>query len=213
MKKLITNLLVFATVTLSANSDISNINLNLEEKQYSVRGIYGVATENRLENIMIGNLGSFPEHLAVYGIDGGYLLKKDIFDCPIDVYVKGGLSYFDEGQHDDVYEVLTFIKLYYNFDLFNKGVRFGFGEGVSYTSNYLESEKYNNIVSGGGQSKFLNYLDITLDFDIGKIFNSKDWEDVYFGILLKHRSGIFGTINNVRDGGSNYNSFYIEKKF
>jgi len=35
----------------------------------------------------------------------------------------------------------------------------------------------------------------------------------YFGILLKHRSGIFGLINNVAHGGSNYNSIYLEKKF
>ena len=33
------------------------------------------------------------------------------------------------------------------------------------------------------------------------------------GYLLKHRSGIAGLINNVDHGGSNYNAFYIEKKF
>jgi hypothetical protein len=35
----------------------------------------------------------------------------------------------------------------------------------------------------------------------------------YVGYLLKHRSGIAGLINNVDHGGSNYNSFYIEKTF
>ena len=61
--------------------------------------------------------------------------------------------------------------------------------------------------------RFLNYLDITVDFDVGKLIDYKPMHETYLGYLLKHRSGIGGLINNVEHGGSNYNCFYIEKKF
>ncbi len=162
---------------------------------------------------MTGRLGSHPENLSTVAIDGGYLLKQDLFDWPLDIYAKGGLSYFNEGTRDDTYEILTYIKAFYNLDFLDNRVRFGFGEGVSYTTSLLEAERYESSLDGGNTSKFLNYLDISIDFDIGKLVGSQMWEDTYFGILLKHRSGIYGLINNVADGGSNYNSVYLERKF
>ena len=183
------------------------------EDQYSMRATYGTATTSSLADVMTGKLGSHPESLSVIAVDGGYLLKKDLFDWPIDIYAKGGLSYFNEGSHDDTYEVLTYIKAFYNLDFLDNRVRFGFGEGVSYTTSLLEAERYESSQDGGDTSKFLNYLDISIDFDIGKLVSSKTMEGTYFGILLKHRSGIFGLINNVANGGSNYNSIYIESKF
>jgi len=183
------------------------------EDQYSMRATYGTATTSSLADVMTGKLGSHPESLSVIAVDGGYLLKKDLFDWPVDIYAKGGLSYFNEGSHDDTYEVLTYIKAFYNLDFLDNRVRFGFGEGVSYTTSLLEAERYESSQDGGDTSKFLNYLDISIDFDIGKLVNSKTMEGTYFGILLKHRSGIFGLINNVAGGGSNYNSIYIESNF
>jgi len=73
-------------------------------------------------------------------LDGGYLLEENLFDFPIDAYIKGGVSYFDEDQFDDTYELVLYIKLYYNFDFLDNRVRFGFGEGGSYTHNILETE-------------------------------------------------------------------------
>jgi len=35
----------------------------------------------------------------------------------------------------------------------------------------------------------------------------------YVGWAIKHRSGVFGLINNVKEGGANYNTIYIEKNF
>lgn len=48
---------------------------------------------------------------------------------------------------------------------------------------------------------------------MGKLIDYKPMHETYLGYLLKHRSGIAGLINNVDHGGSNYNAFYIEKKF
>ena len=178
-----------------------------------MRVVYGVATVNSLADVIMGDLGSHPENLSVVAIDAGCLLKKDLFNLPIDIYAKGGFSYFNEGSHDNTYEILTYIKAFYNIDFLDNRVRFGFGEGVSYTTSLLEAERYESSQDGGNTSKFLNYLDISLDFDIGKLINCRLMHQTYVGILLKHRSGIFGLINNVRNGGSNYNSIYLEKNF
>lgn len=199
--KLFVLFLLFFTLSLSADD------------KYSMRVAYGWGTQSSLGNVISGDIGSHPEDLSVIALDGGYLLKKDLFDWPVNIYVKGGFSYFNEGTKDDTYEILTYIKAFYNLDFVDNRVRFGLGEGVSYTTSLLEAERYESSQDGGDTSKFLNYLDISIDFDIGKLIQYKAMEGTYFGILLKHRSGIFGLINNVADGGSNYNSIYLERNF
>ena len=183
------------------------------DDKYSMRVAYGTASTNNLGDIISGKLGSDPKSLSVVAIDGGYLLKKDLFDFPIDIYAKGGFSYFNEENYKNTYEVIAYIKAFYNIDFLDNRVRFGFGEGGSYVDHVLEVEDDEAIKENGNTSHFLNYLDISLDFDIGKLVKSKMMAGTYFGILLKHRSGIFGLINNVASGGSNYNSIYLERNF
>jgi outer membrane protein len=38
-------------------------------------------------------------------------------------------------------------------------------------------------------------------------------EEVYIGYAIKHRSGIYGLINDVDKGGSNYNMITLETNF
>jgi outer membrane protein len=54
---------------------------------------------------------------------------------------------------------------------------------------------------------------LSVDFDIGKLISYKPLHGTYIGWALKHRSGIFGLINNVRKGGSNYNTIFLERNF
>ena len=192
-----------------------NLALNANDK-YLMRVAYGTASKNDLGQIITGNPDSTDKYLSVVSIDAGYLLKKDFLDLPIDIYAKGGFSVFNEKVNTNTYEVLAYIKAYYNIDFLNNRIRIGAGEGFSYTSRILEveydevNEDPNDISSS---ARFLNYLDITVDFDVGKLIDYKPMHETYLGYLLKHRSGIAGLINNVDHGGSNYNAFYIEKKF
>lgn len=186
------------------------------DDKYSMRVAYGIASYNNLGEIIAGKPGSTGKNLSVVALDAGYLLKEDLFDLPIDIYVKGGFSYFDEKVNHDTYEVLTYVKAFYNLDFLDNRVRIGLGEGFSYTRDILEveyDESHKNPSDILKTSRFLNYLDITLDVDFGKLINYKPMYGTYVGYLLKHRSGIAGLINNVDHGGSNYNSFYIEKTF
>ena len=180
--------------------------------KYTIRGAVGKATLSDFSQIIIGDWHSHPYNLKVYALDGGYMLSKNYGDLPIDFYVRGSLSYFDEDNHqDDIYETALYFKGYWNF--LNERFRFGFGEGISYTSGVLATERLEASQEGDNNSKFLNYLDVSLDVDIGKVFANKGLDTLYVGWVLKHRSGIFGLINNVRRGGGNYNCVYIEKKF
>ncbi len=192
---------------------VSAIFANDTTNKYSLRAAYGKSTSSDLGSVISGQIDGDTAKLNVYNIDGGYLLASDIFDLPIDIYAKMGLSYYDEGSSANAYGLDTYIKAYYNLDFLKNRVRFGFGEGVSYTTKTLRTEEYSAKLNNDNTSKFLNYLDISLDFDMGKLVRYKPLNETYVGFLIKHRSGIFGTINNVKHGGSNYNSIYIERKF
>ena len=186
----------------------------IAQNKFSTRILYGTATTKALGDVLIGDLGSHPEDLTTLAIDGGYLLHTNTFNLPIDLYVKAGLSKFHEDKYDAIYEVLAYVKLVYNLDFLKNRIRFGFGEGGSYTSEILRAESLEaQTIPDGKTSYFLNYLDITADFDLGKLIKYKPLYETYIGVALKHRSGIFGLINGVTKGGSNYNSLYIEKNF
>ena len=186
----------------------------IAENDFSARLLYGSATQKALGDVLIGDLGSHPEDLTVISVDGGYLLQKSAFEIPLDVYAKAGFSKYNEGDYSSVYEVLAYVKLFYNLDFLDNRVRFGFGEGFSYTSDIIRVELLEaQTTEDSKTSYFLNYLDISADFDFGKLIHYKPLYETYIGIALKHRSGIFGLINGVTKGGSNYNSMYIEKNF
>ena len=178
-----------------------------------MRVAYGSASENDLGDIISGDMGSHPEDLTVLAFDGGYLLKESLFEWPMDVYVKGSLAQFDEGAYDDVYEATLYLKAYWNFDFLDNRIRVGFGNGISYTSDILRTEYLEAQSKNDNNSEFLNYIDLSVDFDFGRLINYKPLHNTYIGYALKHRSGIYGLINNVTNGGSNYNTFYLEKNF
>ncbi len=182
-------------------------------KNYSTRVAWGYASARDFGDILLyQDYSSHPRNLTTIAIDVGYLYNSNIFNFPIDLYFKGGISYFNEDQFQNSYEALVYFKFFYNLELFFTKFRFGLGEGLSIVSRELEAEVLEAKADHEPYSKYLNYLDITIDTDMGKLIQYKPLENVYVGFLLKHRSGVFGTFNGVY-GGSNYNSFYIEKNF
>ena len=185
----------------------------IAQDDYSLRVAYGNASENDLGEIISGQLGSHTEDLTVLSVDGGYLLKESAFEWPMDIYVKGGVSYFDEGAFDDVYEATLYIKAYWNFDFLENRIRVGLGDGISVTSDILRTEYLEAKSKNDNNSEFLNYIDFSVDFDFGRLIRYKPLHNTYIGYALKHRSGIYGLINNVEKGGSNYNTIYLERNF
>jgi outer membrane protein len=191
--------------------------LNLvAQDDYSLRVAYGQVTSSDFGEVLSGNIKSHEEDLSVLSLDAGYLLEESAFELPLDFYLKAGLSVFNENNlQDDVYETTLYFKAYWNFDFWENRVRVGLGEGVSYTdkilyTEYLEAHSVDPI---DNNSKILNYIDFSLDLDIGRLIRYKPLYGTNFGWAIKHRSGIYGLINDVKRGGSNYNTLYIESNF
>ena len=181
---------------------------------YSFRVAYGVVTSSDLGEILVGNIKSHEDDLRVFAVDGGYLLKEKAFEIPLDFYLKAGYArFFEDGFGDDINEVTLYFKAYWNFDFLKNRVRLGIGEGFSYTSDILRCEYLEATEKEDHYSRFLNYLDLSVDFDFGKLIRYKPLYNTYVGWTIKHRSGVFGLINDVSHGGSNYNTISIERNF
>lgn len=189
--------------------------LNLiAEEDYSLRVAAGTVTASTLGEVVFGDVKAHEYNFTVVGLDGGYLLTDKLFDSPVDLYLRGGISQFDDSaytRNDKVYEATLYVKLFYNLDFLSNRVRFGLGDGVSYTSDILSVEYLEDPEAN--KSYFLNYIDLSIDFDLGKLVHYKPMHGAYIGWALKHRSGVFGLINGVTKGGSNYNTIYLEKNF
>lgn len=191
------------------------LNLTAQDN-YSFRVAYGKVTSSDFGEVLSGNIESHEEDLRVIALDAGYLLKESAFELPLDFYLKAGLSIFDEnGIQNDVYETTLYFKAYWNFDFWENRVRVGLGEGVSYTdkilySEYLEAQSVNPV---DNNSKILNYIDFSIDLDLGRLVDYKPLDGTSLGWAVKHRSGVYGIINDVVRGGSNYNTLYIESNF
>ncbi|MFA6193177.1 MAG: hypothetical protein WC665_12600 [Sulfurimonas sp.] len=184
------------------------------EDDYSFRAAYGQVTKNDFLEILVGQIQPHRYDLKVLAFDGGYLLKQNAFDLPLDLYAKAGVAHFDErGLQDDIYEGTLYLKLYWNIDFLDNRARLGLGEGGSYTTDILYAEYLEAIEKNGKNSKYLNYMDVSIDLDIGKLVQYEPLHGTSIGFALKHRSGIYGLVNNVRRGGSNYYTVYLETNF
>jgi outer membrane protein len=91
-------------------------------------------------------------------------------------------------------------------------VRIGLGEGLSWASDVPIVEVADAVNSDKKVAKLLNYLDISADFDVGRLIRVDELNDLYIGFTIKHRSGVFGLFSGVH-GGSNYKMLTIEKNF
>ena len=184
------------------------------DDKWSVRVGYGFSDQNDLGQIISLQPSPHPAGTSAGGVELGYLLSRDSWGVPLDFYLKGGVNrFFENGYQPDFNELTLYLKAYWNFHPWDQTIRLGLGEGVSYAFGIPYVEQLEAEAEGDNNSHFLNYLDISLDVDIGRLIRYNPLKETYLGYALKHRSGIYGAINSVHRGGSNYNLFYIEHKF
>ena len=192
------------------------LTLNLvAQSDYSIRAAYGTSSASDFDELYeFSGLNASPYDTSVYNVAGGYRFVEDAFDLPFDFTVNGGVSYFDENGHQsDFLEATLYLKMFIKFNFLSQTFRYGIAEGISYAGKVPWVESKEAEVEGDEESEFMNYMEMTFDFDGGKLIGVKDLEGLYLGYLIKHRSGAKGTYGGVQDGGSNYNCIYIEKNF
>jgi len=176
------------------------------------RVAYGVASTSSVGEILTGNSEKDPFNNKLTSIFYGHPLTDDLFGLPIDLYLTPGLVYHHNSEvQDEFFEYVIAIKAYYTVRLPVR-LRFGFAEGMSYASQISYVERTELEQKGYRPSKLLNYLDFSLDFNVGDLFGTPSARRLWFGYSLHHRSGIFETNSQFGriKGGSNYNTLYLQ---
>jgi len=198
--------------------------------KYSIKFAAGEASLSNLNQILSLKNEYHPDSMRTYGVDLGYLLVKDTFELPLDIYIKGAFYYYPEkGTYyhedpelstygnkyvqNDIYEGIIYVKAYWNFNFWKNRIRLGVAEGISCVSDIPLVERQEADSDGDNTSRVLNYLELSIDFDMGRLIRYKPMENFYAGFFIKHRSGIFGLINGVKEGGNNYLMLNLEKNF
>ncbi|WP_432464389.1 MipA/OmpV family protein [Agarivorans sp. QJM3NY_33] len=144
----------------------------------------------------------------------GHLLSKTLLGYPVEVYLTPGFAYhYSSAVQDPILEYILAFKAYYTFH-WPLRWRFGAAEGLSYTSNitYLEASELGEEGKGYKPSKLLNYLNFSLDLNLGDLLNKKQLENIWVGYNIHHRSGIFenSSLFGRIKGGSNYQGLHIQ---
>lgn len=155
---------------------------------------------------------------SVTGVHLGHPFLERVNGWPLDFNGYVGLLYRDEnGLQANGLQVDAYMKAFwYGFPWSHRvDTRFGFGFGISYANRVPWTEVSSQAERERPTSKLLNYLDPTIDVNVGDIFGGERWKKTYFGLGISHRSGIFassrllGSVN----GGSNYIYAYLESSF
>ena len=111
-------------------------------------------------------------------------------------------------------EYVLAIKAFYNIH-WPVHWRFGLAEGLSYIENVSNIEQREMDRKGYRSSNLMNYIDLTVDVNLGDTFSVNAMNDLYFGVGIHHRSSIFessSAFGRIK-GGSNYNSMYLQYHF
>jgi outer membrane scaffolding protein for murein synthesis (MipA/OmpV family) len=92
--------------------------------------------------------------------------------------------------------------------------RWGLGFGMSYaeTVPIAEQRKQTGTGASGNTSHFLNYMEMSLDFPLRRISKANWLQSCYAGLIIVHRSGIFGTSDILGDvaGGADWFGAHLE---
>ncbi|WP_245686938.1 MipA/OmpV family protein [Shewanella colwelliana] len=176
---------------------------------------HGWATPSNLNEILNWNTRTDPYNNQMSSLFYGTRLSETLFTLPIELYFTPGLAWHHSSEvQNDLAEAVVAIKAFYTFEL-GPRFRLGVAEGLSYVSSLTHIEGSEIEEKGYKPSKLLNYLDFSLDLNMGDLFNSHNMRNMWLGYAIHHRSGIFETSSAFGriKGGSNYQTIYLQWHF
>jgi MipA family protein len=145
----------------------------------------------------------------------GHPLADQLIGLPIQVYLTTGFAWhWKSSVQPNSQEIILGVKFHLTIPWPFRW-RFGFVEGLSYINRITYIEQREMDRKNYQASNLLNYLDYTLDIDLGYFLGGTFFEDLWLGYSVHHRSGIYGTAQQFGriNGGSNYPSIYLQKHF
>ncbi|WP_028112431.1 MipA/OmpV family protein [Ferrimonas kyonanensis] len=180
-----------------------------------LRVAHGWATPSNLGEILSFDWEKDPYDNQMTSVFYGYPLTDSLFGFPIDLYATPGmvLHHSSEVQKTS-YEGVMAIKAYYTFSWPIRW-RFGVAEGLSYINRVTYIERSELEQKGYRPSKLMNYLDFSIDTNLGDLFQSSKWSHLWLGWSIHHRSSMFessSAFGRIK-GGSNYNTLYLQWQF
>lgn len=181
-------------------------------KNHYLRLSHGWATPSNIGQIISGDIEKDEYNNQMSSIFYGIPVAESVFSLPIEIFVTPGFAYhYNSEVQDPITEYILAIKAYYTFK-WPLRWRFGFAEGLSYVSEVTYIEANDDEQS---DTKFLNYLDFTLDINLGDITTLSELDRLWLGYTLHHRSAIFesSSLFGRSKGGSNYNGVYLQWHF
>lgn len=192
----------------------------LASKSY-LRISHGWATPSDIGDIIVGDIDSDAHGVKdeynnqFTSIFYGHPLSDEFFGYPIDIYLTPGFAWhWDSKVQSSEQEYLLALKAYGTFSWPVKW-RIGLAEGLSYITNITYIEAKEMEWKGFEGSNLLNYIDISFDVNLGDLVNSRSLDHVWLGYGLHHRSAVFGSASQFDhvEGGSNYNTLYLQFDF
>ncbi len=175
----------------------------------------GLATYSSLAQLFTEDFEQDKDGAQMTSVFYGYPVADTLFSLPIDIYVTSGLgNHYSSDVQTSALEFVIAMKGYYTISL---PVRFriGLAEGLSFVTDVPNVEQEKNKRGGYDTSRLMNYLDASLDCNVGDLFRNERLNDLWFGVAIHHRSAMFessqffGRIS----GGSNYPSIYLQYHF
>jgi outer membrane protein len=186
----------------------------LSTKSY-LRVAHGWATPTDLAQIIRFNAKKDTFNNQMTSVFYGHPLADQLFSLPIDIYITPGFVWhWASHVQSSIQELVIAIKLYYTIPWPIRW-KFGAAEGLSWVNDIPYVEKSEMQRKGYRPSNLLNFLDFSLDFNIGDIFGGDELKKWWIGYSIHHRSAIFETaqqFGRIR-GGSNFQTFYLQYDF
>ncbi|WP_114327246.1 MipA/OmpV family protein [Candidatus Colwellia aromaticivorans] len=180
-----------------------------------LRVSHGWATPSNIGDIIAGDGEKDEYNNQMSSIYYGLPLTDELFGLPIDLYLTTGLALHWKSEVQNLeQEYVLAIKAYYTIH-WPVRWRIGFAEGLSYVSSVTYIEKTEMEEKGYRPSKLMNAIDISVDINIGDIFNAKALKGTWLGYGIHHRSSMFESASQFGriKGGSNYNTVYLQFDF
>ncbi|WP_018968797.1 MipA/OmpV family protein [Rubritalea marina] len=174
---------------------------------------HGWGTTSNFESIPSGSFDTEDDaDVTMTSIFYGHPLSDTLFGAPIELYLTPGfVVHHSSDVQASSYEGVLAVKLFYTLPTPWR-IRLGAAEGISYASNLNYYERTDLAGKGEDESQLMNYLNISADINLADVFNFDPFEELWLGVGVHHRSGIYGSSSafNSISGGSNYGTVFLQ---
>jgi outer membrane protein len=173
------------------------------------------ATPSNLNEILSFHTRKDPYENKLVSFSYGRAISDTLFGAPIQMYLQPIFSqHLSSDVQNSSQEFILSVKGYYEIKWPIRW-RIGAAEGLSYVNEVTHIEKKEMVEKKYRESKMMNYLDLSLDFNLGSIFRSRSLDKSWLGAMIHHRSSIFESSSMFGriKGGSNYIGAYYLHDF